>query len=379
MSEKTNSNRLEFLDSGRGFAVLYVVIFHIVFVPQLQYPPILKRFLEFGGSGVILFFVVSAFSLCVTMPKHVGQGSAVLSYAIARIFRIVPLFYIMLVITIWRDVAYRDMSFGLDKILASVFFVFNFNPEFAKGIVWASWTIGVEMPFYLLFPLLYLLLDNMVKKIAFALVIAVAVFVFDNYVVTLITDPTILRQYRFMNLLHNIPVFVIGMIAFDVYEMIKNKSHIHTWIGALIIILSLLGFCILAAFKYAKPVFAMEHATAIVYASLLIGLYICPTRIFTNAVTAFYAKICYSMYLWHPFIIFGMTPFYRYVYGVTASISIKLVVSIIVTMAIVTLVSLVSYVVIEQPGQKIGRSLLRRYRARKQIPEIIVPAERVPH
>ena len=40
-------------------------------------------------------------------------------------------------------------------ILSFMFFIYNFRPGMQEGLVWASWTLGVEMVFYLIFPWIF--------------------------------------------------------------------------------------------------------------------------------------------------------------------------------------------------------------------------------
>jgi peptidoglycan/LPS O-acetylase OafA/YrhL len=42
----------------------------LVPIPNLAMPHDLSGFIMLGGSGVTLFFILSAFSLCYTTPKH---------------------------------------------------------------------------------------------------------------------------------------------------------------------------------------------------------------------------------------------------------------------------------------------------------------------
>ena len=64
------NRRLEFLDALRGLAAAYVLMYHMVFVaqPNLALPRWVEKVAHAGGSGVTLFFIVSAFSLYYTMP-----------------------------------------------------------------------------------------------------------------------------------------------------------------------------------------------------------------------------------------------------------------------------------------------------------------------
>lgn len=122
--------------------------------------------------GVTMFFVVSAFSLCYMMPRHKREARPLVSFYLRRFFRIAPLFYFMIATTLFYHAQFMGVPLDYwaaksEALVASVFFVFNFLPGQQLGVVWASWTIGVEMPFYLLFPLLYRRFDNPYKAGAF--------------------------------------------------------------------------------------------------------------------------------------------------------------------------------------------------------------------
>jgi peptidoglycan/LPS O-acetylase OafA/YrhL len=93
--------RLDFVDSLRGLAALYIVVYHMALVPhpRLEAPHWAQAVVLSGGTAVTLFFVVSAFSLCHTMNAHAGELHAVRDFFIRRLFRIAPLFYAMLLFT----------------------------------------------------------------------------------------------------------------------------------------------------------------------------------------------------------------------------------------------------------------------------------------
>ena len=97
--------RLESIDALRGIAATYVVIFHVtrIPVPNLAVPDWLSMIVGGGGTGVTLFFVISAFSLCYTMPARLKEERPTLSFYRHRFFRIAPLFYAMMLATSIRD------------------------------------------------------------------------------------------------------------------------------------------------------------------------------------------------------------------------------------------------------------------------------------
>ncbi|MEP6906847.1 MAG: acyltransferase family protein, partial [Pseudoxanthomonas sp.] len=146
--------RLDFLDSLRGLAAIYVLIYHMLLLPQpnLVPPQWAEKAALAGGTGVTLFFIVSAFSLYYTMPLRLKDPHPMLSFYLHRFFRIAPLFYFLVVITLLRDAWKFDVVHPWQDVAASLSFVFNLWPGKQEGFVWAGWTIGVEMIFYALFP-----------------------------------------------------------------------------------------------------------------------------------------------------------------------------------------------------------------------------------
>src|SRR5450631_4948650 len=74
--------RLGYLDALRGFAALYVVVFHISLLPRShpEVPEWMRVFVAFGGSGVTLFFVISGFSMCLTWGRHAQTPRPALSF-----------------------------------------------------------------------------------------------------------------------------------------------------------------------------------------------------------------------------------------------------------------------------------------------------------
>jgi len=93
-------NRVPFLDALRGLAAIWVVVVHVAMLPspRLQVAPFLDLFVVNGTMGVDLFFVVSAFSLCLSMPVHDREVRPMLGFALRRFFRIAPLFYLMILV-----------------------------------------------------------------------------------------------------------------------------------------------------------------------------------------------------------------------------------------------------------------------------------------
>jgi peptidoglycan/LPS O-acetylase OafA/YrhL len=225
--------RLEFLDSLRGIAALYVVIFHtaLISVPKPSLPEWAKPIVMFGGSGVMLFFVISGFSLCLTMPRHGRSKTPLASYYLSRFLRIAPLFYMMIIYWYVAYVVVWGVYPGPAKIAANVLFLFNFRPSWQEGVVWASWTIGVEMLFYTFFPFFYAYFDTVRKKLILLAITIGAYFIFTLVANWLPVDHEALVQYERFTVLKFLPIFVTGMIAFDIFLQTTSSTNGYRRLG----------------------------------------------------------------------------------------------------------------------------------------------------
>ena len=142
---------------------MLVCFYHMSQIPQpnLAPPGWLAPLVYSGGSGVMLFFVVSAFTLCLSMDsRSKDEQTPIKNYFTRRFFRIAPLFYVWMGIYYIRDIIVFNSYTSPWTILQSLSFTLNLFPGKEAGYVWASWTIGVEMLFYLIFPLIFLLSKN---------------------------------------------------------------------------------------------------------------------------------------------------------------------------------------------------------------------------
>lgn len=145
--------RLDFLDALRFFAIIYVVISHLVLIPQpnLLIPEWIAPFLINGGdAGVSLFFVLSAFSLSYSMDRRSGESALIRNFYIRRFFRIAPLFYCLMVLYWIRDAVVFNVLHPASEVLINASLLFNLVPSCITGFVWASWTIGVIALLYLI-------------------------------------------------------------------------------------------------------------------------------------------------------------------------------------------------------------------------------------
>jgi peptidoglycan/LPS O-acetylase OafA/YrhL len=353
------SNRLAFLDALRGLAAVYVVIFHVMAMPSpaLATGPVMGAILAMGGTGVALFFVISAFSLAYTMPRHAAAPRPLLSFYLHRLFRIAPLFLVLLAFSIWRDGRGSHPGHSAPEILANVTFTFNLFRGWEAGIVWASWAIGVEMLFYAVFPLLFNLIDTL-KRAWLVAALGTAATVLA---VTGLGGSSGLAAVGDYGLLRHLPVFLYGILAYHAFKalhaMQPSKAR-RCGMGLLVI-----GGTVLIGLTLASARAALSPAIGwglfgATYAVLLLGMSLFPLSAVVNRATTYLGQVSYSLYLAHPIVIALLIPVFRRIQASVPQPDLAYLACAALTLGIAIPLAQLGYRFIEVPGIRAGHRLL---------------------
>jgi len=131
------------LDGLRGLAALSVVIAH------LPVKAVFWEKLNFGECGVFLFFVLSGFLMTHLHLQQPFDAPRVRHFCVARIARIVPLYYAVVVLAYVVSLLSRaDFHYRMDTL--------DFIRQLAfVGSVDVFWSVGPEFQFYGFFVLLW--------------------------------------------------------------------------------------------------------------------------------------------------------------------------------------------------------------------------------
>jgi len=356
--------RLDFLDALRGLAAVYVIAYHLIYIPSpnLAVPAWARLWAVNGGTGVTLFFVISAFSLFYTTPARFKQRLPWVSYAMHRLFRIAPLFYFWIALTIVRDHFVFHATHPWWEIAASAGFVFNFIPTHQDGFVWASWTIGVEMLFYVVFPFIYMRVKNVTGAIALAIGLMLAWMFIQVVVDYLKISPAAsasMHQWFFPRFL---PEFSMGAIAYfllkDHVPRLSQDERIARPLGLLLVLAA--TYLYVAIMQNVGQVGLPDnrYAKAVCCLLLVIGLSLRTLKPFVNRLTVFLGKISYSVYLAQPTAILLLEPVYKKIYAASSgsmAVSVAFVGCFLLTLAVVIPLAALSYYLVEKPGIKLGK------------------------
>ena len=149
------TQRIYSIDSLRALAMTMVIAQHCKLLP-------------FGWTGVWLFYVISGFLISRNLiaEKAAFRPASLfhyLSFVTRRMFRIIPPYaaYLIICLLVIRLLGYPEQYRELPYLTTFTFnwrMIFSVEPQFsAFGHLW---TISVEEQFYILFPILILLLKR---------------------------------------------------------------------------------------------------------------------------------------------------------------------------------------------------------------------------
>lgn len=369
-SETRTSARLDFLDALRGIAAAYVLLYHMILLPSpnLVAPRWFAVFAGNGGSGVTLFFVVSTFSLFYTMPARLREPTPRFSFYLHRLFRIAPLFYALILLTMLRDRILFGVTHSLPEIAGMVTFVYNLIPGRQESFVWAGWTIGVEMLFYAAFPFIYARVRNIYDAVVFFLVSLLAWYIFSMFLSYMPLDEPEKASITQWFVLRHLPIFAVGGICFFALRgHLRNDSPAaaQKHVGVMLVVIAIFLYYALLSGWLPNIFGAGYYWQGIVYAFAVCGLCLWPWRILVNRATRYLGKISYSVYLLHPTIVYVMSPLYRRIYEVVPTASLALLVCFSLTLFLVAMASTVTYRLIEEPFISFGRRLYARIKEKR--------------
>ena len=133
------------LDSLRAFAILPVLYTHF------------WKYNWLGTAGVFLFFMLSGYLITGILLRSRGKPSALRNFYFRRALRIAPIYYVTLTLSWLIDPRGIQESFPWHALyLSNVWFTLKngWSPWFTAHL----WTLSVEEQFYLVWPLLILML-----------------------------------------------------------------------------------------------------------------------------------------------------------------------------------------------------------------------------
>lgn len=222
------------LDALRGVAIIMVMMIHASQV--FSGSDFLKSLFAVGDKGVQLFFIVSGFTLWISL---ITSKFSLMRYVSARFFRIYPLYLIFClfyaIYLFGKSWYWCPGGVGYFEIFSNIALLHGLFPMAANSLVPGGWSIGTEVAFYSLLPVALLIKWTRMRfTILFvvSLSIALASILYSqkqysngNYILG--------AYFGTFSILVNLTCFVLGAGLGSMY--IRDNNYFPT---------NLMGYCI---------------------------------------------------------------------------------------------------------------------------------------
>ncbi|ESW94654.1 acyltransferase [Mesorhizobium sp. LSJC265A00] len=370
------SSRIVCLDGLRALAAIWVLVGHCLLLTGWQIPIVGEPDL-----GVDLFIMLSGFLMVfhyqLRQEKEPWQRPETwLKFWTRRYFRIAPLFYVMLFLALAlgpylydrriiiddflsrsHQAPERYLDGSLKNIVAHLTFLFGLVPNLAYRTPLPDWSLGLEMQFYAVFPAVMLLVRRL-DWIRSALVVAAAgcVIVFAMRLLSIhFPMPSFLPL--------KIQIFLCGMLLAGVVHQSRPRPFLYLALAMLLAALPFGGDQGLGKLLVREALVAGFFAL-VLYRMLpgragMLARAIAVT--FSNRFFHLMGELSFSIYLIHLLVLQPVAAFVISEFGHELSAPLRFAIVVAVVLPTVTLLSWITYTLIEVPGQKAGRFVVQRF------------------
>jgi peptidoglycan/LPS O-acetylase OafA/YrhL len=373
----TSVSKLNYIDVVRGIAILMIILVHTSQAVNGLAGSIVS-ISDYGQMGVQLFFVASAYTLCHSHVRRAQEKQPLLLFFIRRFFRIAPLYYLAIIgyfllepfVHILVKIKMPYSQYNFESIAANILFVHGFVVSANNNIVPGGWSIGVEMVFYAVFPLLFALfswaykqrgLGSLSSFIGFSVLLNIAIqwtirefFLFVEPFQGRLTIDS--NPFIYWNFINQLPVFLIGMTIFFCHQNgIRLRLSIPVQIGIFAILTAI--FVLLFQVKQDWMLMLIPFCVGI---SFMVLLNIFQELEYSNRFLERIGQVSYSMYIFHFIFAWYLVP--RAIDKLPKIIdpSLLLICSFILVTSLTFLVAVFSQKYIEASGIRLGKVLISR-------------------
>lgn len=271
--------------------------------------PTVSFITRYGQLGVQLFFLVSAFTLCMSMDRRSTEAFSTAKFYIRRYFRIAPLYYAgiawyFVVRSVQESllahaIVYPD-RFNSTNVIANITLSHGFVPAANNSIVPGGWSVATEVIFYALFPLLFHLIRMIAEKRVGHLTYLVLASLLLSLIVqgpaTFYDMDIALGSFMYFNITNQLPVFLIGLTSYELYKR-GLLDHIASWIAILLLCVGMAITVVLWQYKLMFSQTLVPFSAAVTFAFLMIIF--SRKNVLNSALIRHLGELSFSIYMVH--------------------------------------------------------------------------------
>lgn len=318
------------VDGFRGLAAMSVLLYHCLMGagrPALEEGPI-RSILVSGYMGVDFFFVLSGFVLFLPTVVNRGRFGNVRAYAIRRASRIIPAYWVLLLVlgltqplltSLQADLPYESGRGLLNLLLHMTFLQHSLgiwlNLPAGFLVHGAVWTLSLEALYYVVLPAVA---SRYYRRPFLGFVLAIAVAIAWKLAVTWpdTVDPrewSVLRIILITQLPNYLGHFAAGMTGAYLFVRLRDMVilPVHRAAAGLVAGAAALVVLLGMRFEGTRDLIAVnglyDHFTRPLYIALAFAVLLPATALaprwvqfpFTNPLSRRLGDMSYGLYLWH--------------------------------------------------------------------------------
>lgn len=286
------------IDGLRALAVLPVILFHADF-----------EIISGGFTGVDVFFVISGYLITSIIIQDIDKKKfSITNFYERRARRILPVLYLVTISTLvvsYFILTPKNLISLANSSISIPFFSSNFyfwsergyfdDDSVLKPLI-HTWSLSVEEQFYIVFPIILLILYNYKKTLYIFLSVGFFLSLFFSYYLTLIHFDTafyfpITRAWELL------AGAFCGIFLYKTSLRIGLYfAEILSFLGLTLIFYSYITFNNQTLFPYISALIPVVGCMLFIIASQNSYLV---KKIFSNKIIVYIGLISYSLYLWH--------------------------------------------------------------------------------
>lgn len=359
----TTRPRLDGIESLRAVAASMIILYHMVLLPSpnIPLPSYLSIIKDKFGLGVPLFYALSGFVLAYGYLDKLGDRRSIINFYIRRYFRIAPLFYFMILVwMVASRVKWGRFPASFHDLMLNFLLLFGFVPGKHESIVWAGWSIGVEIIFYMIFPIVSALINSVKSGV---LALAIAILVSSSFYTA--GQSLDIGSYAYLNIITHMPTFLAGVLGcliwrkmgFRQSKMLGVSLLVGATVAAACVVYVPVVFTVLSAVKGVR---LDLYIWSIIFMMLILSISFWPNFVVVNKAMSHLGKISFSLYLLHPLVIIVLLDFYVLVRSRFGEGLANFIICAFMTLAFVAAAAFISYRFIEIPGMAYGKKITNK-------------------
>lgn len=282
------SSRLLELDSLRGIAAVFVVLFHLT-MDRFKG----KSIFHLGLTGVELFFIISGFVIFMTIEKVTTSKE----FIISRVSRLYPTYWFCVTVTMLSyiltktAVAHNIIPFYLGNLTMFQSYLFI---NYLDG---SYWTMTVEMVFYI-YMLLLFASGYFRKTISISTILLIPLFIYGVWISYKFPGAGS-KVFKFLGLVQFFPLFFSGILYYHLKFKERKNSY---YILLLVCFLVQISLFHTIPFRSSLITFQSYISMVLLYNAVFLLYIFGKLKFIVNPLTVFLGNISYPLYLIHQFV-----------------------------------------------------------------------------